>query len=144
MPGSFCVRYSPRKVLRPREHEQKERSRSMATKVRARARQLRIGAWTVGEKMKRGVSRGNGRMVRIIGARRESDRKQRRLYGKDCRARNSTANLRFHLQIKIHAVRCDVRNSTRLLVPLPRRGRQNVLSSFPSLHAPPLLSLNFS
>lgn len=46
------------------------------------------------------------RIVRIIGARRESCRKQRRP-GRRLPSAKFPAKLRFHLQIKIHVVRCE-------------------------------------
>lgn len=49
----------------------------------------------------------------------------------NCRARNSPMKLRFHLQIKIHVVRsADGKNSTRLLVPSPRRAETSSFHRF--------------
>jgi len=70
------------------------------------------------------------RMVRIIGARHEKLPKTKAAEGEPLGAK-LPMKLGFHLQIKIHVVRCaDGKNSTRLLVPFLKQAETSSFHRF--------------
>lgn len=130
MSGSFSVRHSPRKFPTNRKKENADRCR--------RRRGRRIDREKNGTGWKTDWDeRNRKRMVRIIGARYEKLPKTKATE-KERPGAKLPMKLGFHLQIKIHVVRCaGGKNSTRLLVILiPRRVKTSAFHRFTFFYTP--------